>query len=127
MERTRKLIISSPKGIQNKEKFLSEALAEFRNRKICSFEKDENGNIIVVSKEQISGIKYFVKVYKIIDYANTIEFLNAYDEFLKSTNCRRYPRMISKLDYGNHVIILFKTEKRKKKKHKKIKRKVSLI
>ena len=113
------LMIHSPGGIPNKEKYLSKELAMYRNRRIVQVEKLKSGSIEISFGREIVGTKYFVKVYKKNEFANLTDFLTEYIRILDSTKCTRFPEVIQELEYGSFSVVFFKTVKRKSRNKKK--------
>lgn len=98
------LIICSPKGMPNKERYLNEELAKIKKRKICSIKMKENGDIqILLDKETITK-KYFIKIVNKTeeDYSDFINFIDRNQEAMK------LPKLVKHLEYDSFFVLFFK-------------------
>lgn len=101
------LIICSPKGIPNKEKYLTEELERIDNRRICSIKVKENGDIQIFVEKDNKAHKYFAKALKKKeeDHFDFINFLNRDDRILKFSN------LIKHIEYDKFFVLFFEKTK----------------
>lgn len=97
------LIICSPKGIPNKEKYLTEELEKVDNRRICSIKVMENGDIQILVEKDKKPHKYFAKALKKreSDYFDFINFLDRDERIIK------FSRLVKPLEYDKFFVLLF--------------------
>jgi len=97
------LIICSPKGISNKEKYLNDELTRVKGRKIFSIEIKEKGNIQIQLEKNSASKKYFVRIVKKAqeDDKDVTDFLKKNAEAIKASN------LIKSLEYDNFFVLFF--------------------
>lgn len=99
------IIIHSPSGIPNKEKYIDDELAKLKNSVITFIEKRDNGDIELSIEKQPSKIKYFAKVKKTKEKKFDISKVITekwYTDILKSAVMMEY------LEYKDYVVLFFK-------------------
>ena len=98
------LIICSPRGIPNKEKYLVEELKRTEKRRICSITMLENGNIKILLEKDTKVHKYYVRVIKKSEekYFDIINFIDS-DE-----NATKFPKLLKYLEYDKFFVLFFK-------------------
>lgn len=97
------LIICSPKGLPNKESYLTKEIARIKKRRICSIKMKENGDIKILVEEDIKVRKYFVRIVKKAeeDFLDIINFID------KSENTTKFSMLIKYLEYDSFFVLFF--------------------
>ncbi len=113
------VMIHSLKSMPNKEKYISSEISKYRNQRLVSVEKLETGGLEITFGKDITGIKYFVKVFNKKKYRSSKYFIELYNKQLSATNCERTPKVIAELDYATFTVLFFETHKRKSKNKRK--------
>jgi len=98
------LIIYSPRGIPNKESYLAGELKRIAKRRICSIKMQENGDIKILLKNDITQPKYYIRVVKKKeeDYFDIINFIDKDEIYIKSS------MLIKCLEYDSFFVLFFK-------------------
>lgn len=97
------LIISSPRCISNKEKFLTEELKKVDGRRICSIKVKENGEIEMLLEKDKKSHEYFAKALKKkeSDHYDYINFLDRDERIIK------FSRLVKPLEYEKFFVLIF--------------------
>lgn len=98
-----KIIICSPKGITNKESYLTKELTKIKKRRICSIKMQENGDIQIFVEEDKINHKYFVKALKKKeeDYFDFINFMD------RDTRITEFSKLMKHLEYDTFFVLFF--------------------
>ena len=99
------IIIHSPSGIPNKEKYLDDELSKLKNSVITFIEKRDDGDIELSLEDKPCRVKYFAKVKKTKEKAFDISKCVSekwYTDILKSAVMMEY------LEYKDYVVLFFK-------------------
>ena len=100
----KEVIISSPVGMPNKEKYLSDALRQVDKRKIKAIKKQENGDIKVLVENSTQPMKYFIKTVKKTE-DNHFDFISFLEEAKTVT---KFGMLIKSLEYDTFFVLFFK-------------------
>lgn len=97
------LIIYSPKGMPNVERYLNTELAKVKKRKIFSIDIKESGDIQVKLDKNITNSKYFVRTVKKTE-KGTQEISNFLD---KNKEAIKLSTLIKTLEYNSFFVLFF--------------------
>ena len=98
------LIIYSPKGIPNVEKYLNTELAKAKRRNIFSIDMKESGDIQLMLENNSVTAKYFARTVK-----KTERVSQDVNNFLdKNKEAIKLSTLIKTLEYSNFFVLFFR-------------------